>query len=137
MLCFYKKASNSDCVIQLGRTGRGKWHQMAKGGSASPFTKEGSNYPSALCPEVDITSRLGGGACSCQQEGFPSPQTHLRHPQCPGTPASQRVGAPGLGLPDLVKVEDIQEEKRVKAKKPQHTRTCERELQGGWGGGGV
>lgn len=72
---------------------------------------------------------------AASKDSFPGPQTYPRHPQCPRTPASQ--SAPGPGLPDLVKVEETQEEKRVKAAKPQHTRTCERELQGGWSGGGV
>lgn len=134
---FLQKASNSDSVIQLGRTGRGKWYQMAKGGSASPFTKEGSNYPSALCPKDDLASRLRRGACGCQQKWLSQSPGPPKTPPVPRTPAFQRVGAPGPGLPDLVKVKDIQEEKRVKAAKPQHTRTCERELQGGWGGGGV
>lgn len=61
---------------------------------------------------------------AASKDSFPSPQTHPRHPrhpQCPRTPASQR--APGPGLPDLVKVEETQEEKRVKAAKPQHTRS--------------
>lgn len=77
MLCFYKKASNSDCVIQLGRTGRGKWHQMAKGGSASPFTKEGSNYPSAPCPSA-LKLTLSAGSeevpAAASKKAFPVPR---------------------------------------------------------------
>lgn len=76
---FLQKASNSDAVIQLGGTGRGNGTRWPREALCCPFTKEGSNYPWALCPKDDLASRLGEvlAAAAASQVGFLGPQTHL------------------------------------------------------------
>lgn len=69
--------SDSESIIQLGQTGQGKWHQMAKGGSAALFTKEGSNYHQALCPTDDLASRLREMLAAASKCSFLGPHTHL------------------------------------------------------------
>lgn len=62
---------DSDPVVQLGQMGRGKWHQMAEGGSLPPFHKGGLRLPPGLrAPKMTSPAGLGEVPTAARPRGL-------------------------------------------------------------------